>query len=441
MNPYLRDKTAVCRKHAPAISRVLFYGASVLYFTAFEPPVLHGWSTLFPLFWRPVPSFVFFHLSALSDSALNFVYWGWIGALLFSMMGFLYRASALFAFLGAFYIFGLLSSFGHVSHVACNFVLLLGTLVFAPIADEFSVDAYMREKLGKRNVVRDGSWIFFAAQVQLLLTYTSAAVQKLIQPGVPFLQHDRMAHLFVSAGQPLGLFFSQFPVLCWTLGATVLIFEVTALLPLLFPRLRWVYFSFFFVFHAVSHFTLHVDFTPLMLCYFFVFPGLGLIGRASAVRRVPSGVFALLAVFAIFYIHDGYFQVSTWPFANYSMYEKKTPVTRWLVRFVRSEDGAEVDGRRTFPSMIVSSINRIETYWITPWKKEGNREFHEHIAELLNLANRNGAKYSAIRVYKGWIAQPSSQSPVRKSPDRSELIERTELVYAFPIVSWTESRQ
>jgi hypothetical protein len=437
-NQYLRDKTAFFRNHAPAISRILFYGASILYFTAVSRPQLKGWSALCPLFWHPVAPFALFHLSALSDSALNLVYWGWIGALLFSMIGFLYRISAFFAFLGAFYIFGLLSCFGHVNHNASDFVLLLGTLVFAPVADELSVDAWVREKLGKKSVVREGTWIFFAARVQLLLIYMSAGVQKLIDPGIPFLRHDTMAQMFISAGKPLGLFFVQFPALCWTLGAMVLVFEATALLPLLFSRLRWVYFPFFFVFHAVSYLVLQVHFAPVMICYFFVFPGLEPVAKTSTLRRVPRGVFALLAVFAIFYIHDGYFSSETWPFGSYAMFTGTHSPNFWLVRFVRSKDGTETEGRGVFPSMISHSANRIERDWVRVWRREGIPEFHEHIAELLKLANQDGAKFSAIRVYKGWRAQPSAQIPVRKSPDRSELIERTELVYAFPIVSWAE---
>jgi hypothetical protein len=440
MNRYLREKATFCRDHAPAVSRILFYGTSAFYFTAVERPLLQGWSALCPLFWRPVAPFAFFHLSALPDPALNLVYWGWIGALLFSMMGVLYRVSALFAFLGAYYIFGLLNCFGHVNHNAAGFVLLLGTLIFAPVADELSADAWVRKKLGKKSVVRDGSWIFFAARVQVLFTYTSAAAQKLIQPGVPFLQHDVIAKMFISAGKPLGLFFSQFPTLCWALGATVLVFETTSLLPLLFPRLLWVYFGFFFVFHAVSHFVLQVDFAPLMICYFFIFPGLELFARPLAVRRISRWVFALLGVFAVFYVHDGYFRTDTWPFGNYAMYVRPSPVTYLLVRFVRSNDGVETEGRGAFPSLVLHSVNKIERDWIRRWKSEGDQEFHEHIAELLKLANRDGAKFSAIRVYKAWRAL-SAQSPARESPDRSELFERTKLVYAFPIVSWTEGTQ
>jgi len=211
------------------------------------------WADVHPWVWAPVLAFRGMTPGHLNGTMLEVLLWTWRAALALTAIGLFTRTSSVVAAVTGFLVLGLPQNFGKINH---NFGLVALCLVV--IAVSRAGDAWSVDRL--RQVARDARgpfqpdpprlgaeyrWPLGLMQVLAVLVLWSAGIAKLRSPGaIAWITTDNLYFTiirhFYTHRPPLalGLWVTQWPLLCKAMAAGSWLLELAAPL-LLFLRGRW----------------------------------------------------------------------------------------------------------------------------------------------------------------------------------------------------------
>src|SRR5262245_41826480 len=132
----------------------------------------------------------------------------------------------------------------------------LGILAAAPSADVWSLDA--RRAPGGLRVSWEYRWALVLLQILVAQPYLFAGYAKLYYTGIRWASWENIRnHLlaftqddFIAVHTRLGSWIAAHPVLCGAIGAGTMLFELSFMLSVFFPRLRKVYVPAALAFHT-----------------------------------------------------------------------------------------------------------------------------------------------------------------------------------------------
>jgi uncharacterized membrane protein YphA (DoxX/SURF4 family) len=195
-------------------------------------------------------------------------------------------------------------SFSDFHHTEAPLFLALGILAFAPVGRVLSVDALLRRRrsptaapgiLSQEHEL--AGWAIHLIQWLLVLIYLSAVLSKLVfVGGLDWLNGYTLQYYLIQdtlrKGTLLGGWFSQYHYLVMLSQYTVVIFQTTFALAVIFPRLRWIYVPLGLTFHAGNWILLNAPFPEWMALYAVLIPWQRvfamMLRREPEVRRDPQ---------------------------------------------------------------------------------------------------------------------------------------------------------
>ena len=234
------------------VVRALFAGTVLLLSFWFQRD-FPTWAEVHPWVWAPVLAFRGMSPGGLNETVLTLVLWTWRLALALTAIGLWTRTSSVVAAASGFIVLGLPQNFGKINH---NFGLVAICLIIIAVSragDGWSVDRLRlvaRQARGpfQPDPPRLGAeyrWPLALMQVMAVLVLWSAGMSKLRSPGaVAWITTDNLYFTiirhFYTHRPPLalGLWVTQWPLVCNALAAGSLVLELTAPV-ILFLRGRW----------------------------------------------------------------------------------------------------------------------------------------------------------------------------------------------------------
>jgi len=201
-----------------------------------------------------------------------------------ALIGLATRLSLLIFTLCNVFIVAWTYSFDDFHHTEAPLFLALGILAFAPAGWVLSVDALLRRRrssaaapsiLSQEDEL--AGWAIHLIQWLLVLIYLSAVLSKLVfEGGLDWLNGYTLQYYLIQdtlrKGTLLGGWFSQYHYLVMLSQYTVVIFQSTFALAVIFPRLRWVYVPLGLGFHAGNWILLNAPFPEWMALYAVLIP-------------------------------------------------------------------------------------------------------------------------------------------------------------------------
>jgi Vitamin K-dependent gamma-carboxylase len=221
----------------------------------------------------------------------------------FALIGLATRLSLFIFALCNVFIVAWTYSFSDFHHTEAPLFLALGILAFAPVGRVLSVDALLRRRrsptaapsiLSQEHEL--AGWAIHLIQWLLVLIYLSAVLSKLVFiGGLDWLNGYTLQYYLIQdtlrKGTLLGGWFSQYHYLVMLSQYTVVIFQTTFALAVIFPRLRWIYVPLGLTFHAGNWILLNAPFPEWIALYAVLIPWqrvFGMLVRAPEVRRDPQ---------------------------------------------------------------------------------------------------------------------------------------------------------
>jgi hypothetical protein len=187
-----------------------------------------------------------------------------------SLIGLFANASlVVFAFCSV-YLQAFMYSFGDYHHVDEVMLVALSVLALSPSGRVLSIDWLRRQARheGFDTVVglksEYAGWSIKLIQWFFVLMYLSAVAMKLSASGHEWANGYTLQYYLILDGlrhdSQLALWFAQHHTLIYILQIVTLLFQVTFVLPVLFPRLRWIYVPLGLSFHVGILLTLNAPF-------------------------------------------------------------------------------------------------------------------------------------------------------------------------------------
>ena len=201
------------------------------------------WADAQPWVWAPVLAFRGMAPGDLNATALTLLLWTWRLALLLTALGLWTRTSSVLAAVTGFLVLGLPQNFGKVNHNFGLVAICLVVLALSRCGDGWSVDrlrAVARRAKGPfmPDAPSEGGeyrWPLAVMQVLAVLVLWSAGVAKLKSPGlVDWIATDNLYYTMIRhyyTHRPplaLGLWLTQWPILCKALAAGSILLELTS---------------------------------------------------------------------------------------------------------------------------------------------------------------------------------------------------------------------
>ena len=223
-----------------------------------QPPVGTGWL----LAWLP------------PDPALvSALYTLFIAACILTAFGLFTRASAVVAVITGIYVLGVPNFYGKVDH-AQHILWFMALLAVSPCADALSVDALVRSWRGAKG--RLATHLGYALPLRFAwlligLCYFFPGLWKLGATGFVWIFSDNFKYIlyrqwFDKDFIPL-LRLDQVPFLIQVSAALAVVFELSFVFLVLFPKLRPFAALAGFTFHNVTWYLMRIRFVPLQIAY------------------------------------------------------------------------------------------------------------------------------------------------------------------------------
>jgi predicted DCC family thiol-disulfide oxidoreductase YuxK len=215
---------------------------------------LAAWADVSRVFWRPVGIVALLGLTPPPIQLLSAVSIVWKAALVLSAVGLATRAStALAAVLGT-YLIGLSESFGKIHHADAILVWAMAIFAFSRCGDGFSVDSLIRAARRSDGAPRaphgEYTWPIRMTWLVMSVIFFASGVSKLRHSGLRWVTSDALGTFFIHANYGLGastgpalagewgLRLARMPLVCRSMAAVSLLFELAMPLALFSRRAR-----------------------------------------------------------------------------------------------------------------------------------------------------------------------------------------------------------
>jgi uncharacterized membrane protein YphA (DoxX/SURF4 family) len=233
--------------------------------------------------WNPLPIFKFLNLPwgwgfRPEFETLQIVYYICLVAGVLALIGLLTNATMAVFAVTCVYLQAFLYSFNDFHHTDAVMMVALSILAISPSGRVLSVDAWLRSLRGGRrgdSVLTQTSefaaWPIKLIQWFFVLMYASAVWSKLGAGGLDWANGFTLQYYLAREGlrweSPLALWLSHhhIPILLAQYG--VLLFQATFALPVIFPKLRWIYVPAGLCLHTGIFLTLKAPFFTWMALY------------------------------------------------------------------------------------------------------------------------------------------------------------------------------
>ncbi len=303
-------------------------------------------SQIAPLRWPPEGLFRLVELP-VSPSIARAAQAVLVAALLCGLVGVWTRRALAVAAIASTYVLGLPQLSGTVVHHH-HLVWLLAILAVSPCGDAWSVDARDRGGDPPPPSPRYGAPMT-AARLAIAMVYFWPGVWKLRASGLAWITSDNLRNQIwwkaFQGGWTPSPPVDRWPLVCKSLAAATIGFELSFPILILLPRARRWALAAGLAFHLGTARLLHVDFPTLWLLY----PGLlGFVrSRAKAATQLgwpPRASLAPLAFVVPIAIYGARGQMNAWPFACYPTFQGVVGTEMPGLRIVAVlEDGREVE--------------------------------------------------------------------------------------------------
>jgi len=222
---------------------------------------------------------------------LIFTYYLSIVAGLLALFGFFTRINLFVFAVTNIFLQGFIYSFREIHHPEAIMMIALCALAISPCAKVLSVDAWVAETFGSKGDVdlaeykgEYAGWPIKLLQWFFVLMYLSACYSKITIGSGEWHNGFTLQYYLLQDGyrwdRPLAKWLSQWHELILFLQYTVMIFQATFVLPVVFPRLRWIYVPVGLGFHTGIWMTLGAPFPQWIALYVIFIPW------AAALKRV-----------------------------------------------------------------------------------------------------------------------------------------------------------
>ena len=197
--------------------------------------------------------------------------------LFFSMIGFLTRTSAFISFILALLLLGYPNNFGKTFDSACLPLVTAFILIFSNMGASLSIDSLLRKKrkLNKKDKEWNLIWDLWIIKLIITLTclfYFTAGLQKLRISGLDWFYSDQLSIVFLSQGQAVGMYLSQFLIFNKILAFLALLLQCLSFIPIIYPRAVLFFCISFFLFQISTDITLGLYFSLHYRVLLFLIP-------------------------------------------------------------------------------------------------------------------------------------------------------------------------
>ncbi|MGH8604132.1 MAG: hypothetical protein ACREXR_15570 [Gammaproteobacteria bacterium] len=199
-----------------------------------------------------------------------------------SLIGFLTNINLLVFAIGSIFLQAFLYAFGELHHPEAVMMVTLLALALSPAGRTLSVDLLIHRFLGskKRGVLAEESpyagWPIRLVQWFFVLMYLSALSHKMYSSGLEWMNGTTLQYYLVQDGlrnaMPLGLWLSEHHTLVKMLQWMVVSFQLTFVLAVIFPMLRWIYVPMGVSMHFGILFALNAPFVQWIVLYVVFIP-------------------------------------------------------------------------------------------------------------------------------------------------------------------------
>jgi Vitamin K-dependent gamma-carboxylase len=228
--------------------------------------------------------------------AVSVMYYVAFGAGFLALLGVLTNLSLLLFATASVYVHAFDYSFNDFHHDKAVMMIALGALTLSPCGRALSVDALVRQwrqrdgdSAGLGTKSEFAGWPIRLLQWFFVLMYVSAVWNKLSFSGLDWANGYTLQYIFARDGlrwgNPLGVWFSQFHWMLLLGQYTILLFQATFALAVIFPKLRWVYVPLGLTFHASNWIFMYAAFPQWMALYVIFIPWSALLQRLGEKRR------------------------------------------------------------------------------------------------------------------------------------------------------------
>jgi hypothetical protein len=231
-----------------------------------DPPILLNLINL-PFGWGFRPS----------SEVLSLLYSAGIVAGLFALVGCLTNVALIVFAATSIYLQAFLYSFGDYHHPEAVMMVALGALALSPSGRALSVDAWF----GRRRARRGGElltetsefagWPIKLIQWFFVLMYISAVWSKLSASGLDWANGFTLQFYLARDGlrwdSLFGYWLSHYHTMILMGQYGVLLFQATFVLPVIFPKLRWIYVPAGLLLHIGIYLTLKAPFFQWIALY------------------------------------------------------------------------------------------------------------------------------------------------------------------------------
>jgi hypothetical protein len=211
-----------------------------------------------------------------SFDVLQILYYVCVLTGLLSLIG-LFTNAALIVFAAtSLYLQAFLYSFGDFHHPQAVMMIALSVLALSPSGRALSVDAWLSRRRAKNDegALRKNEfagWSIKLIQWFFVLMYASAVWSKLSESGLDwangFTLQFQLARDGLRFNSPFAYWLSQHHLLILFAQYEVLLFQATFALPVIFPKLRWIYVPAGLFLHIFIYITLTAPFFQWIALY------------------------------------------------------------------------------------------------------------------------------------------------------------------------------
>ncbi len=220
-----------------------------------------------------------------------------------SLVGFLTNINLLVFAIGSIFLQAYLYAFGELHHPEAVMMVTLVALALSPAGRTLSIDSLIHRFLGSKKtggVLTEESayagWPIRLIQWFFVLMYLSSFSHKMYTSGFEWMNGITLQYYLVQDGlrnaMPLGLWLSEHHTLVKTLQWMVVSFQLTFVLAVIFPMLRWIYVPMGLSMHFGILFTLNAPFIQWIVLYVVFIPWHAMLHRwfqkAASTQKVYS---------------------------------------------------------------------------------------------------------------------------------------------------------
>ncbi len=253
------------------IARFFFYSYLFAFFFVFDnyTDQFMAMGQLGPHLWRPVSFFQWFDASSLGLLCSSLFLWSFALGLLMSALGLFFTFSSWVAFISGLIVIGMPNNFGTIYDSTTLVCVVLGILPFTHASHFSSLD----KRFGLIKGFSDRpEWGLQLISSLIFFFYLCSGIQKVRLGGLDYFSTHNLSMALVFNGSPVGKQLATIEGLEKLLKVLGVVFQLSAIIPLFYKRLRPLFAIFFLSFHVTVDYSMQVHFSIFKIIYVFIFP-------------------------------------------------------------------------------------------------------------------------------------------------------------------------